>query len=110
MREIKARRASLLSIQAPHWYQINAYFKSRVKDLEVMTTNSIHSAFEGTTRIADCAALLEAFDCLARIPRIRRAVMQKAQEVWALFLKQLREAKSTFDARSHDPPLRPDEP
>lgn len=110
MREIKARRGSLLSIQAPHWYQINAYFKSRVKDLEVMMTNSIHSAFEGTTRIPDCAALLEAFDSLAIIPRIKRAVHQKAQEVWALFLKQLRDAKSIFDAQAHNPPLRPDEP
>lgn len=60
-----------------------------MKDLEVMYTNVINSAFEGVTRIPECVALVEMFTSLAKLDAIRRCVEKKTADVYELFTSQV---------------------
>lgn len=62
---------------------------AQVKDLEVMYTNVMNSAFEGVTRIPECVALVEMFTSLAKLDAIRRCVEKKTADVYELFTSQV---------------------
>ena len=48
-------------MKAPRWHDDYAAFTTLVKDLEVMFTNVINSAFEGVARVADAGAYSETY-------------------------------------------------
>lgn len=82
----------------------------QVKDLEVMYTNVIGTAFEGVQRIPDCVALLEIFYSLAKLDAIKRCVEKKTAEVYELFIRQVERTRHEFDENRRNPPIRESEP
>ena len=64
------------------WHNDFGNYKNGTKDLEVMMTNVISSAFEVISTIESGVELLEAFSFLAKRENIRRAVHRKTVEVF----------------------------
>jgi dynein heavy chain, axonemal len=83
---LKCLDYDLLDVKAPRWHDDYATFTLLVKDLEVMYTNVINTAFEGVTRVADAVALLEVFFSLARRPQIKQTCLKKTVSTCTLQL------------------------
>jgi dynein heavy chain, axonemal len=83
---LKCLDYDLLDVKAPRWHDDYATFTLLVKDLEVMYTNVINTAFEGVTRVADAVALLEVFFSLARRPQIKQTCLKKTVSTCTLLL------------------------
>ena len=50
----------ILDVKTSHWHDDYNVFKNSVKDLEVMYTNVMNTAFEGVTRVSEAVAVLVA--------------------------------------------------
>ncbi|CAM9297171.1 unnamed protein product, partial [Ectocarpus sp. 12 AP-2014] len=78
---------TVLDVTTSRWHDDYNSFKDVVKDLEVMYTNVINTAFEGITRITDAVALLEIFYTLARRDAIKQACLKKTAYTYMLFVR-----------------------
>ena len=68
----------ILDVKTSRWHDDYNYFKNSVKDLEVMYTNVLNTAFDGVAHVADGIALLEIFYSLAKRDAIQRCVEKRA--------------------------------
>ena len=96
----------ILDVKTSRWHDDYNYFKNSVKDLEVMYTNVLNTAFDGVAHVADGIALLEIFYSLAKRDAIQRCVEKKTVDVYLLFIHQVESARHEFDENRRDPPLR----
>ena len=103
-------KGEVLKIRGTRWHDVNNIFKPAVRDLEAMMGNVITLAFDGVTSIPACAELLEAFSSLAKRPSVKKAVEKAAADVYSMFMTQMMDTKSHFEAHWDAPPLTPGEP
>ncbi|CAB1114177.1 unnamed protein product [Ectocarpus sp. CCAP 1310/34] len=87
---------TVLDVTTSRWHDDYNSFKDVVKDLEVMYTNVINTAFEGITRIIDAVALLEIFYTLARRDAIKQACLKKTAYTYMLFVREAQAAYTVF--------------
>ena len=100
----------ILDVKTSKWHDDYNFFKNGVKDLEVMYTNVINTAFEGVTQVSSGVVLLEIFYSLAKRESIKRCVEKKTAEIYSLFIRQCQSIRHEFDDNRREPPLRPNEP
>jgi len=100
----------ILDVKTSKWHDDYNFFKNGVKDLEVMYTNVINTAFEGVTQVSAGVVLLEIFYSLAKRESIKRCVEKKTAEIYSLFIRQCQGIRHEFDDNRREPPLRPNEP
>ena len=87
------------------WHGDFGVYKNGTKDLEVMMTNVISSAFEIQSTIESGVELLEAFSFLAKREQIRRTVQRKTVEIYVLFNAELNHIKKVFGDQKKEPPI-----
>lgn len=100
----------ILDVKTSHWHDDYNVFKNSVKDLEVMYTNVMNTAFEGVTRVSEAVAVLEIFYSLAKRDAIQRCVEKKTVDMYMLFIHTVEEIRHDFDENRRAPPLRNNEP
>lgn len=100
----------ILDVKTSHWHDDYNVFKNSVKDLEVMYTNVMNTAFEGVTRVSEAVAVLEIFYSLAKRDAIQRCVEKKTVDMYMLFIHTVEEIRHDFDENRRAPPLRSNEP
>ena len=108
LRHIQANDYEILDVKTSKWHDDYNFFKNQVKDLEVMYTNVMNTAFDGTSHVKDGVALLETFYMLAKRDAIRQCVEKKTAEIYSLFQKQVQSVRNEFDKKQMC--LRPNEP
>jgi len=101
---------NILNVKATSWHSDYNYFKTGLKDLEVMMTNVISSAWEGISTVSAGVELLESFYSLAVRPGMKQSVERKVSEVYAMFAQEVRKVKTEFDRHKKEPPLPPGQP
>jgi dynein heavy chain len=99
-----------LDVRISKWHDDYHVFKNVVKDLEVMFTNVINNAFEGTTTVVDQVHLTETFFWLAKRDAVKRCVERKATETITKLMNQITQSRTEFESRRGHPPLRLNEP
>lgn len=77
---------NILDVKSTKWHDDFNSFKHGVKDLEVMMTNVITSAFESVATVAAGVELVATFEFLAKREAIRRTVDRKAVDVYGILL------------------------
>lgn len=102
---LKGLDYSLLDVKATRWHDDYNAFKGGMKDLEVMMTNVINTAFDGVSTVLAGVELLDAFAAIATREAIRRAVERKTAALYELFLKDICAVKRDFDANKKSPPM-----
>ena len=100
----------VLDVKATKWHDDFNQFKTAVKDLEVMMQNVINSTFDNVFSVIEGVRELESFYSLAKRETIVRCVEKKSIYLFDLFLKQVEDVKTEFEARRRNPPLLRDEP
>ncbi|KAJ3242061.1 Dynein heavy chain 2, axonemal [Chytriomyces hyalinus] len=98
-------RRFILDVKATRWHDDFNAFKQGVKDLEVMTQNTIISAFEGATTVDASVELLEVFHGLAKREAIKRTVEKKTADVYGLFIQELNTVKVEFETHRKAPEI-----
>jgi dynein heavy chain len=95
----------ILNVKATGWLHDYNVFKNALKDLDVMMSNVISSAWEGVSTVQAGVELLESFSYLAVRKGMKEAVAKKTIELWQMFKEELKQVKSDFDKHKKDPPV-----
>eukprot|EP00919_Chromeraceae_sp_WS-2016_P005632 GHVR01013171.1.p1 GENE.GHVR01013171.1~~GHVR01013171.1.p1 ORF type:complete len:2258 (+),score=491.25 GHVR01013171.1:121-6894(+) len=98
IRRLQGLRYYILDVKETSWHEDYSLFKSQMKDLEVMYTNVVTSAFEAVCSVESGAELIDSFFYLAQRPKIKAFVEKKAEELWTLFLTEVQAARKEFDS------------
>ena len=99
-----------LDVRVSRWHDDFSLFKNAVKDLEVMFTNVINSAFENISTVPEGVLLTETFFQLAKRDAVYRCIERKASDMHHLFMRQVAAARTEFEQHRLSPPLRLTEP
>ena len=75
----------LLDVNSSKWHDDYSYFVGGVKDLEIMLTNVINSAFETIGTIAGAAELLMAFSYLFKRQTMRHIIERHSNNICVMF-------------------------
>ncbi len=100
----------ILDVRISRWHDDYHHFKNTVKDLEVMFTNTIVSAYDNNSTVLEGVLLIETFHSLAKREAVKRCVERKAADMRAFFIKQIGSVRAEFEQRRTNPPIRPIEP
>ena len=76
--KLKRLDYDILDVRISRWHDDYHHFKNTVKDLEVMFTNIIVSAYDNNTTITEGVILIETFHKLAKREAVKRCVERKA--------------------------------
>mmetsp|Transcript_14527 Transcript_14527/g.44830 ORF Transcript_14527/g.44830 Transcript_14527/m.44830 type:complete len:256 (-) Transcript_14527:12622-13389(-) len=107
---LRSLEYEILDVKTSHWHDDYNVFKNSVKDLEVMYTNVMNTAFEGVKRVSDAVAILEIYYSLAKRDAIKRCVEKKTVDMYLLFIHAIEDIRHDFDENRRAPPLRNNEP
>lgn len=95
----------VLNVKATGWHHDYNHFKGGLKDLEVMMTNVISSAWEGISTVQGGVELLESFYHLAVRAGMIQTVERKTAELHTKFLGEIKKVRTIFDRHKKAPPL-----
>ncbi|XXQ31513.1 AAA+ ATPase domain-containing protein [Plasmodiophora brassicae] len=101
---------NILDVKATDWHDDYNFFKNGVKDLEVMMTNVISSAFDSVSTVASGVELLEAFAILAKRVSMKTILNRKIADVFTMLKSEVLWIKRDFDRHHEAPPLPPCQP
>ena len=107
---LRRLKYDVLDVKDSSWHDDYNLLKNAVKELEVMFSNVINSAFENVATVSEGVALIETFYRIAVRHAIKRCVERKATELHHLFIKQVQTARTDFENQRQNPPLRFHEP
>eukprot|EP01042_Synura_sphagnicola_P000546 gene546-588_t len=107
---LRRLKYDVLDVKDSSWHDDYNHFKNSIKELEVMFSNVINSAFENIATVNEGAILIETFYRLAKREAIKRCVEKKASELHHLFIKQVQTARTEFENLRGNPPVRHYEP
>jgi hypothetical protein len=76
---------NIMDVKATKWHDDFGFFMSGVKDLEVMLTNVVASAFDSVSTLQSAVELLQAFYHLSKRPSMKNVIEKQASHVFEMF-------------------------
>ncbi|CAD7941177.1 unnamed protein product [Amoebophrya sp. A25] len=88
---------NVLDVKSMRWGEDFGGFKNQMKDLEVMYTNVISSAFESVSTVSQCVHVFDSFYLLCKRERIKSFLEKKASEVGGFLISEIGNVKREFE-------------
>jgi dynein axonemal heavy chain len=101
---------NILDVKATRWHDDYNIFKSGMRDLEVMMSNIIASAWGGISTVEAGVDLLQSFYQLAKRSAMQQSVERRTVQLYAMLNDEIRTVRADFDRHRRNPPLLPDQP
>jgi len=95
--KLRAVDYDILDVKSTKWHDDFSTFKIIGKDLEVLYSNIINSAFESVSTVASCVQVFDSFYILSKRERIKSFLEKKSVEVGNLFLQEIAAVKREFE-------------
>ncbi|KAK3095642.1 hypothetical protein FSP39_017066 [Pinctada imbricata] len=105
LNQLRSVKSTILDVKATSWHDDYNKFRAGIKDLEVMMTNVITSAFDTVTTVEQGVELLDIFMHLSSREAIKRTIDKKNVDVYLMFNEELNAVKKelTMKARNMSP-------